>query len=172
MGSGGTDHLRIPAPGGQSTNNPLLQLEVDRDLISPSRQKAGGGWVYLQDPAGGGHDALVHDHIAGGADDFEIGDPAVRFDLDAQAGDEVGRPGDARRLVPDAEKAVVDVLVKNTEQAIPVPPGRAGSGAGRRAAGGCAGGTSRLVGARRLGSRSGTLVLLLRVLRFGRRSFG
>ena len=135
MGFGRTGYLSIPASGGQSANGPgcpLLQFEVDGYRVSPSREKAGRRRVDLEDTPGRCHDTFVHDDIARGADYLEVGDPAVRLDLDAETGNEIGSASDTGRLIPDAEKAVVDMFVERTEKAVPAPASRTHGRTGRR----------------------------------------
>ena len=103
----------------------LLQLKIDRHLVSPARNQPGGRGIHLQNTPRGRQNTLVHHHIARGFYDLEIRNPPVRLDLDAQAGDKMGRPGNAGRLIPHAEKPVVDVLMERSEKAVAASPGRA-----------------------------------------------
>lgn len=106
----------------------LVQLEVDIHGVSPPFAEVGGRSVDAHHAAGRGQNTFVHHHIAGGADNGEIVDLAIRADGDAEGGGELRGADNARRLIPDPEEAVVDQFM--------IPAEVAGSGGRRGAAGG------------------------------------
>lgn len=102
-----------------------IQLEVDVHGVRSPFAEVGGRGIDAHHATGRGQDTFVHHHIAGGADNGEIVDPAIGADRDAEGGGELGGSDDAGRLIPDTEEAVVNQLM--------IPAEVAGSG-GRRGA--------------------------------------
>ena len=107
-----------------------VQLEVDINSVRSAFAEVGGGGVDTNDAAGGRQDAFVHDHVAGRAEDRKVVDPAIGSDGDAEGGGELGGSDNARRLIPNAEEAVVNQFMIPAKVTGPGGRGCAASGFG------------------------------------------
>ena len=66
----------------------------------------------MEDTFGGFQNGIVHDHVAAGFQDLDVGDTAVFLDLNLQSCDErLGVVEDGLWLLPLAVKAIVDQVV-------------------------------------------------------------
>jgi len=94
----------------------LLQLEVDVHGVAVAGAEAGRRGVDFGDAREGGEHGLIHDRVAAGFHDLRAFDGAVAADVDFDRADKrFVLLEDGGRLLPLAEKAVVDEVVIPTK---------------------------------------------------------